>query len=70
MGLDYVDVFYSHRYDPRDTPEEETLQALVDIVKQGKALYAGISRWPLRGLAQGVRYLREHDVAMLLFQDR
>ena len=46
MGLDYVDVFYSHRYDP-DTPEEETLQALVDIVKQGKALYAGISRWPL-----------------------
>ena len=38
MGLDYVDVFYSHRFDP-DTPVEETLTALVDIVRQGKALY-------------------------------
>ena len=45
MGLDYVDVFYSHRFDP-ETPLEETLQALVDIVRQGKALYAGISRCP------------------------
>ncbi len=42
MGLDYVDLFYSHRYDP-GTPLEETLQTLVDIVRQGKALYAGIS---------------------------
>ena len=40
MGLDYVDVFYSHRYDP-ETPLEETMQALVDIVRQGKALYVG-----------------------------
>ena len=46
MQLDYVDLFYSHRYDP-NTPLEETLQALVDIVRQGKALYVGISRWPL-----------------------
>ena len=46
MKLDYVDLFYSHRYDP-NTPIEETLNALVDIVKQGKALYIGISRWPL-----------------------
>lgn len=46
MNLEYVDLFYSHRYDP-NTPLEETLQAMVDIVKQGKALYLGISRWPL-----------------------
>ena len=46
MRLDYVDLFYSHRYDP-DTPLEETLQALVDVVRAGKALYVGISRWPL-----------------------
>ena len=67
MGLDYVDVFYSHRYDP-DTPEEETLQALVDIVKQGKALYAGISRWPLEASRRAFAYLREHDVPCLLFR--
>ena len=46
MHLDYVDLFYTHRFDP-NTPMEETLQALVDIVKQGKALYVGISNWPL-----------------------
>ena len=46
MNLEYIDLFYSHRYDP-NTPLEETLQAMVDIVKQGKALYLGISRWPL-----------------------
>ena len=45
MNLDYVDIFYSHRYDP-ETPLEETLQALVDIVRQGKALYVGISKYP------------------------
>ena len=46
MNLEHVDLFYSHRYDP-ETPLEETLQAMVDIVRQGKALYLGISRWPL-----------------------
>ena len=46
MKLDYVDIFYSHRYDP-ETPLEETLQALVDIVRAGKALYVGLSRYPL-----------------------
>ena len=46
MKLDYVDVFYSHRHDP-ETPLEETLQALVDIVRRGKALYVGLSRYPL-----------------------
>ena len=49
MHLDYVDLFYSHRYDPT-TPLEETLQALVDIVRSGKALYVGVSRWPLEAL--------------------
>ena len=44
-GLDYFDIFYSHRYDGV-TPVEETMQALIDIVKQGKALYVGISKYP------------------------
>lgn len=69
MNLDYVDLFYSHRYDPL-TPLEETLQALVDIVKSGRALYVGISRWPLEALKVGERYLRERDVPLLVFQDR
>ena len=69
MRLDYVDLFYSHRYDP-NTPPEETLQALVDAVRQGKALYVGISRWPLEALAFAEKYLRERDVPMLIYQDR
>lgn len=69
MGLDYVDVFYSHRYDP-ETPLEETLQALVDIVRCGKALYAGISRWPLEAAEFAFSYLKERDTPCLLFQDR
>jgi L-glyceraldehyde 3-phosphate reductase len=69
MGLDYVDVFYSHRFDP-DTPLEETLQALVDIVRRGKALYAGISRWPLEATRFALDYLRRHDTPCLLYQGR
>ena len=69
MHLDYVDLFYSHRLDPM-TPLEETLQALVDIVRQGKALYVGISNWPLEPLRIGERYLREHDVPLLIYQGR
>ena len=69
MHLDYVDLFYSHRYDP-ETPLEETLQAMVDIVKQGKALYVGISRWPLKALQFADKYLREHDVPLLIYQGR
>ncbi|MFQ7112364.1 aldo/keto reductase [Hallella bergensis] len=69
MHLDYVDLFYSHRFDP-ETPLEETLQALVDIVRQGKALYVGISRWPLEALRKADEYLRAHDVPLLIFQDR
>ena len=68
-GLDYVDVFYSHRFDP-DTPLEETLQALVDIVRRGKALYAGISRWPLEATRFALDYLRRHDTPCLLYQGR
>lgn len=67
--LDYFDVFYSHRYDP-ETPIEETLQALVDIVKMGKALYIGISRWPVEATRFAFDYLRRHDAPCLIFQDR
>ena len=69
MHLDYVDLFYSHRYDP-NTPLEETLQALVDIVRSGKALYVGISRWPLEALRFGIDYLRRHDTPLLIYQDK
>lgn len=69
MRLDYMDLFYSHRYDP-NTPLEETLQALVDIVRQGKALYIGISRWPLEALTVAEQYLREHDTPLLIYQDK
>ena len=69
MHLDYVDLFYSHRYDPQ-TPLEETLQALVDVVRAGKALYVGISRWPLEALKRADEYLRAHDVPLLIYQGR
>lgn len=69
MKLDYVDLFYSHRFDPK-TPIEETLQALVDIVRQGKALYVGISNWPLEPLKAAVPYLKERDVPLLIYQGR
>ncbi|MDE6459426.1 MAG: aldo/keto reductase [Paramuribaculum sp.] len=69
MNLDYVDLFYSHRYDP-NTPLEETLQALVDIVRAGKALYVGISRWPLEALKFADKYLRDRDVPLLIYQGR
>lgn len=69
MGLDYVDLFYSHRYDPA-TPPEETLQALVDLVRAGKALYVGISRWPLEAARFAFDYLRRRDVPCLCYQGR
>lgn len=68
-GLDYFDVFYSHRFDP-ETPLEETLQALVDIVRCGKSLYIGISRWPVEAARFAFDYLRRHDAPCLIFQDR
>ena len=69
MGLEYVDLFYIHRYDPV-TPLDETLQALVDIVRAGKALYIGISRWPIEALRYADEYLRARDVPPLIFQGR
>lgn len=69
MKLDYVDLFYTHRYDP-ETPIEETLQALVDIVRSGKALYIGISRWPAEATRKALRYLKEHDTPCLAYQGR
>jgi len=69
MHLDYVDLFYSHRYDP-ETPLEETLQALVDVVRAGKALYVGISRWPLEATRTAFEYLKAHDVPCLIYQGR
>ncbi len=69
MNLDYVDIFYSHRYDP-NTPLEETLQTLVDIVKRGKALYVGISKYPLDAAKFAYEYLQNRDVNCLLYQGK
>ena len=69
MRLDYVDLFYTHRFDP-NTPMEETLQALVDIVRQGKALYVGISNWPMEATLFAINYLRERDVPPLIYQGK
>ncbi len=69
MRLDYVDLFYIHRYDP-ETPLQETLQALADIVRQGKALYVGISRWPLEATRFGLDYLQRSGVPCLCYQGR
>lgn len=69
LGLDYVDIFYIHRYDPV-TPLDETLQALVDIVRAGKALYIGISRWPLEALKYADVFLRKQGVPPVIFQGR
>ena len=69
MRLDYVDLFYSHRYDP-ETPLEETLQALVDIVRSGKALYVGLSNWPLEATRFAIGYLKQRDVPLLIYQGK
>lgn len=68
-GLEYFDIFYSHRYDP-NTPVEETMQALADIVKQGKALYVGLSKYPPAQARKALSYLQERDVPCLIFQDK
>ena len=69
MGLDYVDIFYSHRPDP-ETPIEETMGALADIVRQGKALYVGISNYNAEQTARALEVLREHKVPCLIHQAR
>ncbi len=68
-GLEYFDVFYSHRYDGV-TPIEETMQALIDIVRSGKALYAGISKYPPKEQAYAYRLLAEAKVPCLVSQYR
>lgn len=68
-GLDYFDIFYSHRYDS-ETPIEETMQALVDIVRQGKALYVGLSKYPPELAQKAMDYLRDRDTPCLIFQDK
>ena len=69
MNLDYVDIYYTHRYDP-NTPLEETMQALVDIVRSGKALYVGLSKYPAEMAAKAYAYLEERDVHCILYQGR
>lgn len=68
-GLEYFDVFYSHRYDGV-TPVEETMQALIDIVRSGKALYAGISKYPPKEQEYAYRLLAEAKVPCLVSQYR
>ncbi|OEV04766.1 L-glyceraldehyde 3-phosphate reductase [Streptomyces oceani] len=67
MGLDYVDIFYSHRFDP-DTPLEETMGALASAVHQGKALYVGLSSYNTERTRQAARLLREMGVRPLIHQ--
>ena len=67
MGLDYVDVFYHHRPDP-ETPLEETMQALTDIVRSGKALYAAISNYPAENASKAFEILKENKTPCLLHQ--
>lgn len=66
-GLEYFDIFYSHRYDPQ-TPIEETMQALVDIVRAGKALYAGISNYPADKQKECYDYLSDAHVPCVISQ--
>jgi L-glyceraldehyde 3-phosphate reductase len=67
MGLEYVDIFYSHRYDPA-TPLEETMGALAQLVRQGKALYVGISSYPEKETREAHRILKEMGVATTIHQ--
>ncbi|MFE9373699.1 L-glyceraldehyde 3-phosphate reductase [Streptomyces sp. NPDC006711] len=67
MGLDYVDIFYSHRFDPH-TPLEETMGALASAVQQGKALYVGVSSYNSEQTGQAARLLREMGVPALIHQ--
>jgi L-glyceraldehyde 3-phosphate reductase len=68
-GLEYFDIFYSHRYDP-ETPLEETVTALSDIVRQGKALYIGLSKYPYEVAIEAFKLLKENKTPCLIFQDR
>jgi L-glyceraldehyde 3-phosphate reductase len=67
MGLDYVDIFYSHRFDP-NTPLEETMSALTTAIARGKALYAGISSYSSARTVEAARLLAGHGVPLLIHQ--
>ena len=69
LGLDYVDIFYSHRFDP-DTPLEETTGALDFTVRSGRALYAGISNYPAEATREAARILRGLGTPCLIHQPR
>lgn len=69
MGLDYVDIFYSHRPDP-ETPLEETMYALADIVRSGKALYVGISKYDKEQTAMAADILRSEHVPFICYQGK
>ena len=69
MNLDYVDIFYHHRPDP-DTPLEETMGALSDIVKQGKALYLGLSNYNTQQLQAAAQILKNNGTPLLIVQPR
>jgi L-glyceraldehyde 3-phosphate reductase len=69
MGLEYVDIFYSHRFDPA-TPLEETMRALDYIVKSGKALYAGISNYSPEQTSEAIRILNSLGTPCLIHQSR
>lgn len=69
MGLEYVDIFYHHRPDP-ETPLEETMMALDQVVRQGKALYAAISNYPADRAAEAIQILRELGTPCLIHQPK
>jgi L-glyceraldehyde 3-phosphate reductase len=69
MKLDYVDIFYSHRVDP-NTPVEETMGALADIVKMGKAIYVGISNYPPELTVKAAEYLRGRNCPFVIHQPK
>jgi L-glyceraldehyde 3-phosphate reductase len=69
MGLDYVDIFYSHRPDP-DTPMEETMGALDSLVRQGKALYVGISNYTAEQSVQAIKILKDLGTPCLIHQPK
>ena len=69
MGLDYVDIYYSHRPDP-ETPLEETMGAVADAVKSGKALYAGVSNYSAAQTREAAAILKSHGVPLLIHQPK
>src|SRR5208283_3808899 len=69
MGLEYVDVFYSHRPDP-ETPMEETMGALDQVVRQGKALYAGISSYSVEQSLKAIKILKDLGTPCFIHQPR